>query len=225
MLRNALICACLLATACSDRAPQSDQSENGNHSAAAAPPVAAGNEASPATPPPLDAPHIPARAVEQRELLGEELALAEWRKAANRESCAPLALASDGGVLARDRRANFSSGWAVAFDSPTVRSVYGFAGTGLLPEDDTTGHADKVAAIRRQWPHGRSPAGLPAGSFAGYGREGARAYSSANRQGRGQHSLAYLRIPGQACLYNVWSRVSRAHLEALLDSLRMVEPR
>ena len=221
-LRDALLCTCLLATACSDRLSQVDQDEVDNLSAADGQTNASAMAPSSASPSPL--PKVPDHA-EQRELLGEELALAEWRKAANRESCAPLALAADGGVLARDRRANFSSGWAVAFDSPTVRSAYGFAGTGLLPEDDTTDHAYKVGIIRRQWPHGRSPAGLPAGSFAGYGREGARAYSSANPQGRGQHSLAYLRIPGQACLYNVWSRVSRAHLEGLLDSLRMVEPR
>ena len=166
---------------------------------------------------------VPAAA--RAPLIGERIALAEWGKAANRHACAPLALASSGGVRAKARRAEFSSGWAVAFDSPSRRSAYGFAGTGLLPEDSIARHAEQVAALRRQWPYGRAPSGLPRGSFAGYGLEGAKPYSRANSQGRGGHSLAYVRIPGQTCLYNVWSRVSRRHLERLLDSLRVVGPR
>ncbi len=50
------------------------------------------------------------------------------------------------------------------------------------------------------------------GSSAGYGPEG----------GTGPSDLAYLRIQGQECLYNVWSRLGRAHLEHLLESLRFV---
>ena len=210
--RPALVIALLVAASCAPEQPRRPEQETQANEA---------DSAAPAPPPPT-APTGPPADAQPDPLIGEERALAEWRKAANRESCAPLALASDGGVPARDRRAEFSSGWAVAFDSPTVRSLYGFAGTGLLPEDAHTDHAYEVGVIRRQWPHGRASAGLPEGSFAGYGLEGAKAYSSANPQGRGQHSLAYLRIPGQSCLYNVWSRVSRAHLETLLDSLRLV---
>ena len=50
------------------------------------------------------------------------------------------------------------------------------------------------------------------GSTAGYGPEG----------GTGPAQLAYLRIAGQGCLYNVWSRLGRAHLEQLLGALRFV---
>jgi len=46
----------------------------------------------------------------------------------------------------------------------------------------------------------------------GYGREG----------GTGPNWLAYVRIPGQDCLYNVWSRRGQAHLEELLAELRFV---
>ncbi|HEY5610921.1 MAG TPA: hypothetical protein VIL97_06930 [Thermoanaerobaculia bacterium] len=42
----------------------------------------------------------------------------------------------------------------------------------------------------------------------------------------GKHALAaaeaYLRIAGQQCLYNLWSRLGRDHLELLLDELRLV---
>jgi hypothetical protein len=32
-----------------------------------------------------------------------------------------------------------------------------------------------------------------------------------------------VRIGGQACLYDVWSRFGRGHLEYLLDRIRLVE--
>jgi hypothetical protein len=169
------------------------------------------NEATPEPPP--------------RPLIGEAIALAEWRKADNRAECAPLALVSDVGGNGTPRRANFSGGWAVAFDRPNLRSAYGFAGPGLLP-DDGEAHEARVAALEVQWPymrHFRQGENLPDGSAAGYGLEGAEAYSAANPDGRGQDSLAYLRIPGQACQYNIWSKLGRAHLEALLSNLRVVK--
>jgi hypothetical protein len=157
-------------------------------------------------------------------MFGEQVAVAEWRKASNRKACAPLALASNGGVRSKVRSANFGGGWGVAFDTPSMRSAYGFAGSGLLPEDQAS-QAEKRAELARQWPYTRElgrPGGLPAGSLAGYGLEGAARYSDANPSGAGEQSIAYVRIAGQKCLYDVWSRVSRAHLETLLDSLRIV---
>ena len=158
-------------------------------------------------------------------LIGETVAVAEWRKAENRTACAPFALASDAGGAGKPRRANFSGGWAVAFDRPDVRSAYGIAGPGLIP-DDRRLHVENVAALEKQWPYARrfGPGeNLPSGSFAGYGLEGAESYSPSNPDGRGQQSLAYLRIPGQLCQYNVWSKLGRAHLEALLENLRLVQ--
>jgi hypothetical protein len=169
-----------------------------------------------------------AAATQHRGLLGEKVALAQWRKAPNRAGCAPLALASNGGVTAKVRSANFGGGWGVAFDTPRLRSAYGFAGSGLLPDDEAS-QADKRAGLAKQWPYtrelGHRSGGLPAGSFAGYGLEGTGHYSNSNPDGRGEHSVAYVRISGQKCLSNVWSRVSGAHLEALLDSLRIVGKR
>ncbi len=158
------------------------------------------------------------------KLIGQTIALREWRVAQNRAGCAPLALASNGGVPAKVRRAHFGAGWGVAFDTPKVRSAYGFAGVGLLDKDSLP-QADKRAALANQWPYTRElgrAGGLPPGSFAGYGLEGAERYAPSNPQGLRQHSLAYVRIPGQDCMYNVWSRISRAHLEHILDSLRLV---
>jgi hypothetical protein len=124
----------------------------------------------------------------------------EWRKADNRATCALVAPASLGeGAGATARAATFSGGWAVAYDRPGLRSAFGVAGTGSRASDAAYG----------EWPHRRAWAD---GGTAGYGPEG----------GTGPNQLAYLRIPGQDCLYNVWSRLGRAHLEHLLENLRFV---
>ena len=98
------------------------------------------------------------------------------------------------------RSATFSGGWAVAYDLPGERSAFGIAGTG------SDAWADNVYDA---WPEKRV---LEDGSRVGYGPEG----------GTGPNWLAYLRIPGQQCLYNVWSRRGKAHLEELLGQLRFV---
>jgi hypothetical protein len=126
---------------------------------------------------------------------------AEWQKAANRRSCAAIAPRSLGeGTGARPRAATFSGGWAVAYDTPAIRSAFGVAGTGSKASDPA--YSD--------WPFVRRWAD---GSSAEYGPEG----------GSGDNQLAYLRIVGQDCLYNVWSRLGREHLELLLDQLRFIQ--
>ena len=126
--------------------------------------------------------------------------LAEWEKAENRAICAPIAPASLGqGDGATPRAAYFGGGWAVAYDLPNLRSAFGVAGTGSLAAEPSYDEWP----FRRRWADG---------STAGYGPEG----------GTGPNLLTYLRISGQGCLYNVWSRLGRAHLEQLLDSLRFV---
>jgi hypothetical protein len=125
----------------------------------------------------------------------------EWQKAANRRTCATIAPSSLGeGAAATARAATFSGGWAVAYDTPATRSAFGVAGTGSRASDPA--YSD--------WPFVRRWAD---GSSAEYGPEG----------GSGANQLAYLRIAGQECLYNVWSRLGRQHLEHLLDHLRFVE--
>ena len=131
--------------------------------------------------------------------------LAEWGKAENRATCALIAPSSLGeGAAATPRSAYFGGGWAVSYDmpgQPGVRSAFGVAGTGSAAADPSYDEWP----FRRRWADGSS---------AGYGPEG----------GSGPNLLAYLRVSGQRCLYNVWSRLGRAHLEHLLDSLRFVAP-
>ena len=129
-----------------------------------------------------------------------DIYLREWRDAENRETCAPLAFAPAAVEPgAEPRAATFSGGWAVAYDLPGRRSAFGIAGTGVEPGPDTYD----------AWPHRLQWAD---GSSAGYGPEG----------GSGPRQLAYLRVSGERCLYNVWSQLGRAHLERLLGSLRRV---
>ena len=159
-----------------------------------------------ATPPKPAATTLPAK----------DLILAEWRKADNRKACAPMTLARDdaGGT---PRRAQFAGGWAVAFDRPGLRSAYGIAGPGMLPQDENATEWQRQR-LHRQWPHFRDLNGAVTG-FAGYGIEGAKAYPASNPDGNGVKSLAYIRINGQSCTYNVWSHLGRAHLETMLDAL------
>ncbi len=127
-----------------------------------------------------------------------------WRDAENRGECALLAFPDPppgpDAVTATPRTARFGGGWGVAYDLPGLRSAFGVAGTGVEPGPDTYD----------DWPHHRE---WRDGSRAGYGPEG----------GRGPKRLAYLRVAGERCLYNVWSNLGRTHLEALLESLRRVD--
>lgn len=125
----------------------------------------------------------------------------EWRAAENRTTCALIAPSSLGtGEGASPRAATFSGGWAIAYDQPGLRSAFGVAGTGVSAAEPSYS----------EWPFWRHWAD---GSSAGYGPEG----------GSGPNQLAYLRIQGQDCLYNIWSRIGREHLEHLLEQLRFVE--
>lgn len=125
-----------------------------------------------------------------------------WRAAANRSRCALLAPSTlPAGVdAAVARSASFSGGWAVAYDLPQERSAFGVAGSGSDP---------RSPGLYDRWPHKITWAD---GSSVGYGPEA----------GSGPNWLAYLIIPEQKCLYNVWSRRGQAHLEQLLATLRFV---
>lgn len=162
-----------------------------------------------------------AAAEQPAKLAASDLVLAEWRRADNRAECAPLSFAADAAGAGTPRRAEFSGGWAVAFDRDGLRSAYGVAGTGLLPADAGDETAQR-ARLREQWPLFRTVPQVPQPAFAGYGIEGAHTYPEDNPDGQGLNSLAYVRVAGQKCDYNVWSRLGRAHLEALLENLRLV---
>lgn len=141
--------------------------------------------------------------------------LDEWAVAENKDQArlvlpAEVALS----VSSTPRRANFSGGWAVAWDEtggpgvePTGafcetcgRGVAGIAGTA---SEATRDFAPVFSNVVR-WSDG---------SVVGY--TGPRAD---NRQ-----FLANLYINGQSRLYQVWSYLSQRHLEYLLSQLRFVE--
>ena len=123
-----------------------------------------------------------------------------WSRAENRETCDLIAFEESAATRgATARVATFAGGWGVAYDRPDQRSAFGVAGTGVRAADPAYD----------EWPHNRT---WSDGSSVGYGPEG----------GTGPNQLAYLTVAGQQCLYNVWSRVGRAHLEELIGSLRFV---
>lgn len=150
------------------------------------------------------------------------LVLHEWRRSKSPKQCGPLAFKQTGDPSARVRRAEFSGGWGVAYDTPSIRSAYGVAGPGVIGTD-SLGPAQQRARLARQWPLRRELEQFPRPSFAGYGVEGAGAYPKDNPDGRSLNSLAYVRVRGQACTYNVWSRLGRAHLEFLLENLVLID--
>jgi hypothetical protein len=165
-----------------------------------------------------------ASAAPARPLVAQALVLAEWRKAENRRVCAPVAFSADGNARGMARRATFGGGWAVAFDLPGKRSAYGVAGVGVLPGDEAP-IGDQREILARQWPYVRALPALRPETFAGYGIEGAKPLTTADPDGRGENLLAYVRVPAQRCLYNVWSKLGRRHVETLLDGLRLVSAR
>lgn len=152
------------------------------------------------------------------------LTRAEWAKAQNRAHCAALVFTDDGSAVGTARRANFAGGWAVAFDTPGQRSAYGIAGVGALQDDDRP-YAARRSRLASTWPYAWASndiGKLPPTSYAGFGREGFGAYTDANPKGVGVKSLAYLIVPGQRCMYNVWTTLGRDHLETLLNGLAVL---
>ncbi len=131
-----------------------------------------------------------------------EVYYAQWYKAKNQNTCALMVLSTANKMReAKPRRADFSGGWAVAYDTPKTRSIYGIAGTGSVAL--SFDHAKVFPNILR-WSDG---------SYASYGLEG----------GTGPGYLAYVTVAGQGCAYNIWSKVSQEHLEGLLTGLRFAQ--
>ena len=123
--------------------------------------------------------------------------LTEWERAENRDRCVLVAFDGVRGD-ATPRRANFAGGWAGAYDLPGTRSAFGIAGSGASASDGTYQWADTM-----RWSDGSS---------ATWGLEG----------GTGPNHLAYIRIAGQDCLYNIWSALGEEHLRELITRMRFV---
>lgn len=147
-----------------------------------------------------------------------ELVYQEWRKSSVRWHCAPLGVTPTMANGGTPRRADFSDGWAVAFDRKDMRSAYGVAGTGIRDGQDVP-RTERLRRLSLQWPLTKEVRMGRQLAVAGYGIVGAQPYSAENPDGIGEKSLAYVYVDGQSCLYNVWSNLGRKHLEQLLGSL------
>lgn len=174
--------------------------------------IDAGGATSLSLPAPWAAPALPADQV-------PALVAAEWQDADNRTACSALyPAAPDIGAGADLRAANFSGGWALAWDraggpgrnadgsycADCGRSAFGVAGAGLTA----------TGTEHERWP---TVIDFDDGSLAGYGFEGDADPSS------GAPLLMYVLVRGEGCLYNVWSFLGEDHLLGLVEELRFVE--
>lgn len=157
--------------------------------------AAGGASAAPIAPPWKRNPPISARSGDAR------IVVREWRIAENRATCAPLAFNTTRFIApgARPRRAVFSGGWGVAYDRGARRSLFGLAGAGIDVESGDITRWRK----QRRWSDG---------SAMGWGLVG----------DTGPGFIAYVKVAGRRCLYNVWSDVSERHLLLLVAHLRRV---
>lgn len=124
----------------------------------------------------------------------------QWNRAENRAWCRAVYPES---LLGRTdvRSAEFGGGWAIAFDTP-VRSALGVAGAGITPQTDQA----------TRWPHRIRFAD---GTVFGWGGEG---FDEGNSKRLGE-----LALPGQGCVYQLWSEVGDDALIGMAKSLRTVD--
>lgn len=124
----------------------------------------------------------------------------QWGKADNRTWCSgmfPESLVGRAGA----RSADFSGGWAVAFDTE-IRSALGVAGTSLAPFED----------VGVRWPHRIR---FDDGAVFGWGGEG---FDETNPRRLGE-----LAIPSEGCVYQIWSELGDEPLIEMARTLRRVE--
>ncbi len=129
----------------------------------------------------------------------------QWMKAESKSLCPIIALPKQASSHLKEhrvRRAEFASGWGVAYDLPDIRSAYGVANAGTINPND----------INYNWPYNIT---YQDGSMVGYGHEGGNPTAK---------WLAYIVIPQNNCFYNIWSAQDKAHLEQMISDLRMVRP-
>lgn len=166
----------------------------------------------------LGAVGTPALAAPSPQAVANQQVYRQWAKAENRAVCAPLGVTpaiADGGT---PRAAYFGGGWGVAFDRPGMRSAFGVAGAGVADAAKWS-HAERTRRLTLQWPLVKQLQFGRARAVAGYGLQGGKPFPSENLEAANEETLAYVYVEGQSCLYNVWSKLGRAHLETLLNSL------
>ncbi len=140
--------------------------------------------------------------------------LQAWTRAENQGWCAPLAPATLGaGEGARARTGSAPGGWSLEFDrrgsagigangevcTTCGRGAFGITGTAMNAEDaeDLLGPGATVFA------------------------DGGRIDVQANADEPA--AVATVVVPGQDCVYQVWSFLGREHLDELVSGLRLVD--
>ncbi len=127
-----------------------------------------------------------------------------WAAAGNREWCSPLVVAGESHARATD----LEGGWTLEFDAPGA--------PGMNAEGETCadcGHASFGVAGTSLGVSDAMPEPAPAfadGSVAEISEEDGVA-------------SALIAVPGQSCVYQVWSFQGREHLESLIGGLRFVD--
>jgi hypothetical protein len=147
-----------------------------------------------------------------------DVLVTQWEDSDVRRFCSALYTTTPlpGGAVIRS--ANFSGGWAVAWDlgegpgrfasgeycDDCGRGAFGIAGAFGPADGDET----EIWERELDWFDG---------SKAGYGFEGLGDGSA------GEPLLMYLLIKDEGCLYNVWSFLGEDHLLGIVNGLRFVE--
>lgn len=216
MIRNLLIAAALCGVACSgSNTEPTMESTSGEESTALAMP-APGRVAL------LEAPEsslpefsrseladLPTAPWASTALVADEVpaVVVAWAMAENRNWCAPMAPPAIEGVAAR--ASELDGGWIVEFDQPGQpgvdaegeacadcgRGVFGIAGTSM-------GVDEMIESPRPSYADGSATEMSPED---------------------GSVVSATIAVPGQGCVYQVWSFLGADHLEQMMSSLRFVD--
>ncbi len=166
-------------------------------------------EAAPAAAAPWGAEHLAADAA-PRQLLQA------WGRAENQGWCAPLAPATLGaGQGARARAGAAPGGWSLEYDR---RGTAGIGADGGLCETCGRG-AFGVTGTAMSAEDAEDLLGAGATVLADGGRIDVQSGSD------DPAAVATLVVPGQDCVYQVWSFLGRPHLDELVASLRLVDAR
>lgn len=134
-----------------------------------------------------------------------EALLRSWASAENRGWCAPLASVSTEGVA---RAVDLDGGFGVVFDVPGQPGV---GDDGEVCNDCGTGTFGVAGTMM-------TPAELGEDSLAPSYADGSYAEVAAE----GGVASATFTVPGEGCVYQVWSFLGEEHLRALLGGMRRV---
>ena len=157
---------------------------------------------------------------------GELIILQSWATAENNQICAPIgSLAGNAELVPAaiiPSRPSTQVGWAILFNHPNGEPGYNIEGAGHYVPDEESESARRVT-IQKKWPGFRELPNLAPGAYAGYLALGESLNAPQNPEGIGMATKAFVHIPGQKCTYHVSDRISRIHLEKVLDGLRMID--